>query len=158
PSAVAAPFQALTSSPRPMTCVTEDPVSGLIYAQANMGTAFYRYRAAIDTWEPLSSAPIFSGNNGGPALLGGKIYTVYTQTLAMGIYDIASDPWTSVASPLAGSTGIIASDGLRYLYMASGARFVRFEPATGRATTLAPPPASFDLWGGLEYFDGKLYG
>jgi len=71
-------FDALAVSPVPLTCVVEDRAAGLIYAQADGGRAFYRYRVATNSWEPLASCPFNSGNDGGAALLAGKIYTAYT--------------------------------------------------------------------------------
>jgi sugar lactone lactonase YvrE len=157
--AVPGAFELLTSSPAPLTCVVEDAAAMLLYAQANNGTGFYRYRAASSVWEVLASAPLHSGNNGGAALLNGKIYTVYTgNSLTMGAYDIAANSWSTLANPLGQGTGNIASDGSRYLYLVRGSQFVRLDPAAGTSATLPAPPFSFNPWGGLRFLSGRLYG
>src|SRR5207249_8155344 len=98
-------FERLAASPAPLTCVVEDPATLLLYAQANSGTAFYRYRAITNVWETLATAPLSSGNNGGAALLNGKIYTVYTgNATTMGVYDIAGNSWSTRPNPLGKGT------------------------------------------------------
>jgi subtilisin family serine protease len=152
-------FQALHASPVPLTCVVADPVAGVLYGQANEGTAFYRYRAATDTWETLASAPLASGNNGGAALLNNKIYTSYTEnSTQLGIYDIGTNTWTTRSNPLGSGTGNIASDGTRYLYLVVRTIFVRLDPATSSTTSLSSPPFFFEPWGGLRHLNGVLYG
>ncbi|HEU5181952.1 MAG TPA: choice-of-anchor D domain-containing protein [Candidatus Polarisedimenticolia bacterium] len=151
-------FESLAPSPYPLTCVVEDPVSLSLYGQQDEGTGFGRYNAGTNSFEGLASSPINSGNNGGAALLSGKIYTVYTGSTQMGIYSIAGNSWTTRASPAGSGTGIIASDGTRYLYILSGTTLVRFEPATGAITFLRSAPFVFERWGGMRYFNGSLYG
>ena len=75
----------------------------------------------------------------------------------LGVYDVASDSWTTIPSPLGLGTGIIASDGSRYLYLVRSSKFVRLEPATGISTLLAAPPFSFEAWGGMRILSGVLY-
>jgi subtilisin family serine protease len=151
----AADFGPVASSPVPLTCVVEDPGAGFLYAQANSGTAFYRYRASEDSWEPLASAPVNAGNNGGAALLNGKVYTSYTGTGLLGVYDIASNTWSVLPSPL--STASITSDAARFLYLAVDTSFVRLDPATMSATMMPPPPFPFAKWGGMRHLSGVLY-
>jgi len=152
-------FDALAVSPEPLTCVVEDRAAGLIYAQADGGRNFYRYRVATNNWEPLASCPFNSGNDGGAALLGGKVYTAYTvNPYNLGVYDIATDSWTNIANPLGDVTGNIASDDTGSLYLAGGLGFVRYDVATGTKVVLPPPPFPFQPWGGLRVFDGAVYG
>jgi sugar lactone lactonase YvrE len=151
-------FQPLAGSPLPLTCVVGDQDSGILYAQANEGTEFYRYVAALDGWESLSPAPLSSGNNGGAALLNGKIYTAYTLNESdLGVYEINTDSWSTLPHPLGTATGNIAGDGVRYLYLIHGERLVRFDPAAGAVTGLANPPFFFEAWGGLRHHEGILY-
>jgi subtilisin family serine protease len=159
PDAAIGEFETLASSPVPMTCVVEDPGAGFIYAQANGGTAFYRYRVATNVWETLASAPLNSRNNGGAALLLGKIYTVYAEeNTLMGVYDIASGTWTTQVSPLLDWTSDIASDGVGSLYLAGGRQFVRWDASTGHSVFLPRSPIFFTRWGGLRVLDGAVYG
>jgi len=152
-------FESLAPSPVPLTCVVADPGAGLLYGQANQGTAFYRYRASTNTWETLTASPITSGNNGGAALLNGKIYTSYTlNDSQLGVYDIASNTWTIRANPLGLGTGNIASDGVQYLYLVVETSLVRLDPVTSSTTSLASPPFGFTPWGGLRHLNGVLYG
>ncbi len=148
-------FEPLAVSPVPLTCVVEDRSSGLLYAQQNNGTGFFRYLAATDTWESLTSSPLNSGNNGSAALLNGTIYTSYN-TPVMGAYDIATDSWSVLANPLAG--GNLASDGTQFLYSVRNNVFVRFDPETAVTEVLPSPPIIFSAWGGLRYLDGVLHG
>ncbi len=151
-------FQSLRASPVPLTCVVADDDGGFLYAQANQGYAFYRYDPQADTWGTLAASPLYSGNNGGAALLNGKIYTVYTENSQMGVYDISTDSWTVENSPLGSSTGNIASDGTRFLYLAVSSSFLRFDPAAGLTESLASPPFYFERWGALVWSRGHLYG
>ncbi len=154
-------FEALSDSPVPLTCIAGDPSNGILYGQADRGTAFYRYLAWLDRWEQLSDAPVTALNNGGAALLNGKIYTTYAYSSGssvMGIYEIASDSWATIPHPLAAGTGNIASDGVRYLYLVVDRSLVRFDPTTTTTTLLASPPFDFEPWGGLRHLDGILYG
>ncbi len=150
-------FDRLVNSPVALTCVVADPAGGAIYAQANQGAGFYRYLPAANTWQARASAPIVSGNNGGAALLNGRIYTVYTDRTGMGVYDIASDTWTTRAAPNGLSTGVIASDGVRYLYIAEGNVMVRYDPMLGTTLTLPGHPAAMERWGGMQVFEGRIY-
>jgi subtilisin family serine protease/DNA-binding beta-propeller fold protein YncE len=152
-------FEFLADSPVPLTCVAADPAAGIVYGQTNEGAGFYRYVAAADRWETLAPAPLNSGNNGGAALLNGRIYTSYTQDAgALGVYEISTDTWTTIPHPLPNGTANIASDGTQYLYLVAGNLLVRFDPVTSTTTVLAPPPFYFERWGGLEYLAGTLYG
>jgi hypothetical protein len=156
--AASAEFGLLRPSPAALTCVVGDPAAGLVYAQADQGAEFYRYRAETDTWERLADASLFSGNNGGAALLNGRIYTCYTQSPSViGVYDIATNSWSMRSNPLTMGTGNIASDGSHYLYLDVASQMVRFDPTSGAVLALAPPPFYAEPWGGLQYLGGKLY-
>ena len=154
-----AAFELLPPSPAALTCVVADPSGRAIYAQQQAGTRFFRYRPENRAWEPLSPAPIYPGNNGGAALLGGTIFTTYNDWGSLlGVYDIATDSWSTRPHPLGGGTSNVASDGTRYLYFALGTRLVRYDPASQEQTELAVPPFAFESWGGLAYSNGLLYG
>ncbi|HKQ62614.1 MAG TPA: choice-of-anchor D domain-containing protein [Candidatus Polarisedimenticolaceae bacterium] len=149
-------FELRQASPAPLTCLVADPATGDVYAQAHLGTAFYRYEAAADTWRALASAPLAAGNDGGAALLHGRIYTSYADYGTLGVYTLATNSWSLLSSPL-GHTANVTSDGARFLYLARDTTLVRFDPLTLRAETLAAAPLSFSPWGGLGYLDGMLY-
>ncbi|GAB4152235.1 MAG: hypothetical protein Fur0021_16770 [Candidatus Promineifilaceae bacterium] len=152
-------FTLRAASPVPLTSLAVDPTTGFIYAQANGGTAFYRYDPFTNVWSALTSAPISSGNNGGAVYLAGKIYTVYTNNSSqMGVYDIAGNVWTLTSNGLGDGTGNITSDGNRYLYLVVGDIFRRFDIQTGIWSDLAAPPIFFESWGGLSYLNGFIYG
>lgn len=169
PGAQAAPvFESRASSPVPLTAVTIDPGTGLIYAQQDDGTRFFVYDPRTNTWKELDEAPINSGNNGGAAYLDGKIYIVYTgNSNDLAIYDIASDSWDTTDNPLETGTGnIAAGDGV--LYMVVERDFIEYDPETETATPLAEPPAfvgdgedceeGFERWGGLQVVGDEIYG
>ncbi len=152
-------FEPLADSPVPLTCVVADPAAGILYGQANEGAGFYRYVAATDRWETLAPAPLNSENNGGAALLNGRIYTSYTQSSgALGVYEISTGTWTTIPHPIPTGTANIASDETQYLYFVAGNLLVRFDPVTSATTVLAPPPFYFERWGGLAHLAGTLYG
>jgi subtilisin family serine protease/sugar lactone lactonase YvrE len=180
-------IERLPSSPVPLTCVVGDPATGDLYAQENQGTRFYRFDAAALTWQALAPSPVPSGDNGGAALLHGRIYTAYAGDPRLGVYDIAAGTWNTRPSPLGSGTADIASDGESFLYLALGSRFLRFNPDEGRVfprrgkaarrrpndtlhgralrlwnapdfETLAPPPISFSPRGGLAFDRGRLTG
>lgn len=159
-------FQGLASSPVELTAVTADPNTGLIYAQEDGGTAFFRYDPRTNAWNELATAPIDSGNNGGAAYLGGKIYVVYTENSdELAVYDIAANSWTTIDNPLSSGTGDITAGGGK-LYLVEGLEFFSLDPATGIATPLANPPKfpegtgseGFEPWGGLQFAGDKIYG
>ena len=150
-------FQIRATSPGRLTCVAADPTTGLIYAQQDMGTAFYVYDPLRNVWSYLSDAPLNSGNNGGAAYLDGKIYTVYTGNATdIGVYDIASNTWGTIPNGLGAGSGVISSDGT-YLYLAVTSYLLRYNPSTSGWTTLATPSIDIQPWGGMAYWNGKLY-
>ena len=162
-------FQVLAASPEPMTAVTVDPTTNMIYAQGFADTTFYRYDPATNTWTQLADAPIVSGNDGGAAYLNGKIYTLYpTDPADMGVYDIATNTWTALNNPVGSGTADITAAG-SLLYVALGTTFVSYDPATDTTTTLADAPGfaanngcaagdGFEAWGALVPDNGKIYG
>ncbi len=159
-------LETLESSPVQLTSVAADPTSGDIYAQENEGSRFFVYNASGATWTELAAAPTSSGNNGGAAYADGKIYTDYTQNgSVLGVYDIATNSWTTIPNPLGEGTVDITAVGDE-LYMAVRSSFVEYDTVTEETTPLAAPPAfatgrcigrELEPWGGLQYYQGKLY-
>ncbi len=159
-------FQGLAPSSVPLTAFAADPGTGLMYAQENGGTSFFRYDPHTNAWSELAPAPLDSGNNGGAAYLNGKIYIAYTgNATELAVYDIASNTWGTINNPLGEGTADITATGGK-LYLAVGLEFFSDDPATGIATPLAAPPKfpptdcdeGFERWGGLQVDGGKIYG
>ena len=67
-AAVPGAFTTLASSSEPLTAVTTDPTTGIVYAQGNQTQDFFKYDPATDTWSPLAKAPIEAENDGGAAI------------------------------------------------------------------------------------------
>ena len=138
--------------------MVESIEEGMLYGQQYGGRRFFRYRASANSWEELASNPIWLDALGA-AMLAGKIYITRAWARSpMAVYDVASDTWSSIGfaqQPTVSSSGMIASDGARYLYIASDVSFVRYDPASGLTEHLAPMTGT---WGGLRYFEGMLYG
>jgi len=168
-SAQAVPvFESRASSSVPLTAVTTDPGTGLIYAQEDEGTGFFAYDPRTNAWHGLESSPINSGNNGGAAYLDGRIYIAYTNNEEeLAVYDIASNSWDTIENPLEAGTGDIAA-GNGVLYLVEGLKFVEYDPSTEITTPLAEPPAfvsdstsceeGFEPWGGLQVVGDQIYG
>ncbi len=159
-------FQGLTPSSVPLTALTTDPGTGLIYAQENGGTNFFVYNPRTNAWSELAPSPVDSENNGGATFLGGKIYIAYTENAnEIAVYDIASNSWTTIDNPLEEGTGDITA-GNGKLYVAVEQEFFGINPATLIATPLAEPPKfaaaecteGFESWGGLQFDGTKIYG
>jgi uncharacterized repeat protein (TIGR01451 family) len=160
-------FQPLAPSPVEVTAVAADPGTGLIYAQEDRGTKYFVYDPRTNVWTELAPSPLDSGNNGGAAFLGGKIYIAYTSNEdELAVYDIASNSWTTMDNPLGEGTGAITAGGGK-LYLAVNLEFFSIDPATGIATPLAEPPKfpedsggddGFEPWGGLQFTGDKIYG
>jgi uncharacterized repeat protein (TIGR01451 family) len=151
-------FETLASSPVDLTSIAVDTDTQVIYAQENEGTAFFSYDPRTNEWKELAEAPLSSGNNGGATFLDGKIYTAYTQeSTSLGVYDIASNSWSTIPNPLNEGTADITAYG-GDLYLASGTHFAKYDPATETTTPLAEPPLGFSSWGGLQPYNGKIYG
>src|SRR6185369_6106790 len=54
---------------------------------------------------------------------------------------------------------VIASDGVRYLYLAYSSSFVRYDPITQAVATLPSfPGGALDRWGGMRVTDGPYSG
>jgi uncharacterized repeat protein (TIGR01451 family) len=165
-SAAVGEFQGLASSPVPVTSVTVDPSTNIIYAQENGGNKFFSYDPSADEWKELAEAPLNSGNNGGATFLNGKVYTSFTgNSSSVGVYDVETDTWTTIANPLERGTADITAVG-GSIYMAEGTRFVKYEPVSETTTELANAPdwaslecgEGFERWGGLQPYEGKIYG
>ncbi len=167
-------FESLAASPEPLTSVTVDTATNIIYAQENEGTSFYSYDPSTGDWSELAPAPIGAGSKGGAAYLNGMIYVSYTGESAMlGVYDIATNTWTTIDNPLKVATADITASG-EDLYMVEGTAFVSYNPATKATTKLAGAPRwfnsegedgaapyceeGFERWGGLQPFQGRIYG
>jgi uncharacterized repeat protein (TIGR01451 family) len=151
-------FTSKAPSPVPLTSITVDSGTGYIYGQQNSGYSFYRYDPATNTWTTLSTCPLYSGNNGGAAYLNGKIYTVYTgDSSQMGVYDIATNSWSTISNGLGQGTGNITTDG-EYIYLAAQYMFRRYNPVSSTWSSLATPSIGFEPWGGLSYLNGTIYG
>jgi Domain of unknown function DUF11 len=161
-------FQNLAPSPEPVTAVVADPTTNEIYAQGNDDTTFYKYDPATNKWTSLAPATLNSGNNGGAAYLNGKIYTSYTENdTQIGVYDIATNTWSTLPNPLALGTGNITAVG-GLIYMVDENSFISFDPATNTTKTLANVPnfvaepdctgEGFTKWGALAGLGGKIYG
>jgi uncharacterized repeat protein (TIGR01451 family) len=162
----------VASSPAPMTSLALDPTTNIIYGLEFEGTKAFSYNANTNVWTELPEAPASIGNNGGGAFLNGKIYDISTEGGApMEVYDIASGTWSTIPNPLgAGTADMTAVGGELYLVVESS--FVKYNPQTEVTTTLAAPPTpfasasassgcssrNFEPWGGLQYYQGKLYG
>ena len=147
-------FQELVLSPADLASVAADPATGLIYAQENNGNKYFVYDPRTNVWSELAPAPLNSGNNGGAAFLGGKIYVSYTNNSAeIGVYDIATNSWTAIPNPLKEGTGDITS-GNGLIFMAEQEAFVQYDPATGITTPLAEPPEFADGEKGFEPLGG----
>jgi hypothetical protein len=164
----AAPGEAevLASSPAPLTSVAVDPTTGLIYALEYQGTKAFSYKSSTNAWSEIAEAPINIGNNGGATYLNGKLYASSTGNGEfLEVYDIATDTWTTMTSPLGEGTADITAVG-EELYMVVGTHFVEYDPATEVTTTLAEAPTfapvgcgeGFEAWGGLQPYKGKIYG
>ena len=159
-------FQGLASSPVELTAFAANPETGLMYAQQNGGTGFFRYDPRTNAWTELAPSPLSSGNNGGAAYLNGKIYVVYTgNSTEIAVYDIASNSWDTIDNPLAEGTGnIVAGNGR--LYLVVNREFLSYDPVTETPTPLAEAPdfapadcsEGFEKWGGLQVVGGKIYG
>ncbi len=149
-SAAAAPalgtFQKRAPSPNPVNNVVVDPTTNLIYAQQYDGTGFYRYNPGTNKWKTLASASVSQLNNGGAAYLKGKIYTVYPEDSSdMGVFDIKTGTWTTIANPLGAGTADITAVGNR-LYLAGCAAP---RPALPRSSPITPPPTPQRRWPSL---------
>ncbi len=157
--AVERTFQLLSPSPEPLSCIVEDDARGHLYGQAHQGDTFYRYLAVDDAWERLTTAPLNASGGCGAALLDDTVYTAYGfDSSALGAYDIEAGRWSMVDNPLILPSANIASDGERFLYIASGSQLLRIDPISGENTLLSRPPFAFTRLGGLRHSEGILYG
>jgi hypothetical protein len=157
-------FQKRASSPNPVNNVVVDPRTNLIYAEQVDSNNFFRYDPATNKWKKLGRAPIENTNNGGGAYLNGKLYLAYSgNSHKLGVYDIATGKWTTIANPLGMQTGEITAVG-HLLYLASTPccyygtpEFVSYNPSTHTMQTLATPSVDLTPWGVLAPYKGKIY-
>ena len=142
-----------------LTCAVGDPASGAIYGQLTGTWVFLKYEIAEGLWRRLADAPMPAVNLGGAALLNGRIVTAYQQDVTqIGVYDIATDRWWTLPHPLGSPAAAIASDGVRWVYLALGHTLVRFDPDSTRVERFDVSPMSLGRDGDLHYLDGALYG
>jgi uncharacterized repeat protein (TIGR01451 family) len=158
--------EVLASSPAPLTSVAVDTTTSIIYALEFQGTKAFSYNPVTNTWTEIAQAPINIGNNGGATYLNGKIYSSSTGNgTYLEVYEIASNTWTTIPSPLGKGTADITVVG-EEIYMVDATHFVKYNPATKATTVLANAPAfapakcgnGFEPWGGLQPYEGKIYG
>ena len=149
-------FDELPASPYPLSALVADPVTGIVYGMNYFANDLARLLPGAGSWETMSPAPIGLGNGGNAVLLGGKIYVSPVDRDSLQIYDIGLDSWRAIASPN-GIGGALATDGVRFLYMAYTNLFVRFDPATGFVESLPGFPGGMDSLGGMAYFEGFVY-
>ena len=164
-------FQKRAPSPVPVTGVIADPTTNLIYAQGYDATSFYVYNPSRNTWTARASAPSdLSYDEAGAAYLNGKIYIAYPASdTTMFVYDIASNSWSSMPTPLGAGTAAITSYG-GALYLAGGGvngnGVVSYTPATNTTKLLASAPTfnsdcggtGFNATASLVAYAGSLYG
>jgi subtilisin family serine protease len=152
---VAGEFTALNNTPVSMTAVSINSAKTDIYAFENSSNNFYHYSIENEVWSSLTSSPVSSGNNGGAVVLNGKVYNSFTKSSQLAVYDISTDTWNTISSPL--NTGNIATDG-NYVYLVNNNSLFRFDPNTSQFLEMNSPSIYFNSWGGLEYYEGYLYG
>lgn len=143
--------------PTRLSSVAVDQSSGMVYAQASWGSsAFYRYDPRLNTWTSLAGCPIYADYGGAATCFGGKVYVTGDYSGYLGIYNIASNSWTTVNNNIGGTT-MLTNDG-SYVYLANSAGVKRYDPATSNITSLPYPIWSPNSnYGALAYLDGKLY-
>jgi subtilisin family serine protease len=147
-------FTPRASSPSDLTCLATDPITGLIYAQQNGGSAFYKYNPFSNTWTQLNSSPVTDLTSGGAIYLGGKIYTVHANSSTIAVYTILSASWATISAQL--STTNITTDGT-YLYLLYNFSMKRYDPQANAWSNLAIPPIAFSKWGGMSYHNNYIY-
>lgn len=147
-------FTMKASSSQPLTCVAVDPRQNVIFAQGNQSNLFYKYSPKTDAWEQMANCPIFSGNNGGAAYLNGRIYTTYTGSNESGVYDIATNQWTTFSKPFL--TGNITTDGT-HLFFAIGFDLHRYNPVSGSWDIFRNCPTDISPWGGAVFHKGEVF-
>lgn len=149
-------IDSLSNSPVNLTSLTIDNTTNIIYGQENSGYAFYSYTPETDSWTQLASCPLNSGNNGGATYLDGKIYTAYTNSTQIGVYDILSNTWTTISNSYYIETGNIeSSDSL--IYLLKNNYLISYNPNSSTWERLATPPFYFESWGGMSIYNNKLY-
>ncbi|HEU5181159.1 MAG TPA: S8 family serine peptidase [Candidatus Polarisedimenticolia bacterium] len=150
------PFETLRPTAVPLTCIVANSQNQMLYGQWQGNREFWRYSAANDSWVRLADAPVRMYWCGA-AVLDGKIYTMTWDDWQMGVYDIGTDTWSILESPLGDDAVAITSDGERFLYLAQYSEVVRFDPVSGARSSLPTPPTNFDMRSGLRYFEGQLF-
>lgn len=154
PTVAPGTFQLKAPSPEPLTCVAIDPTTGIVYGQVNYHYNFYAYDPGTNTWSSLTPSPLYAGNNGGAVYLDGKIYTSYTFQNDIGVYDIASNAWSTLSATF--PTGNIATDG-EHLYLLRDGTLRRYHVATQSWADMPGPPISYSPWGAMSYSNRYLY-
>jgi len=157
--AVGVELETLPASPGPAACLVADPIGGQIYTQIRRANEFYRFDVTSSTWTTLSRSPMAAEEFCRSVLLDGKIHVFHSNDRDFyAVYDIAVDRWERRPHPVDQNVGAVAGDGESFIYLARLARLFRHDPETEVTTELAPPPFPFERGGGLEFFDGHLYG
>lgn len=149
-------FYQLEYSYSNLCCLAIDPSTGNIFAQQENGYEYYKYKPETNRWDTMAVCPVYSNNNGGAVYLNGKIFITYaSNNNIMGVYDIASDSWSTVSNNLS-YTGNITTDDT-YIYLWKDYYLKRYNPKTQIWTDLMNAPIYSYGYGGLSYFDGYIY-
>lgn len=156
-------FSILAPSPEPITCLSHDPKSGMIYAKSLAGNKFYRYDPVANNWTQIGVTPgTFTGQ---AAYLDGKIYFGGTE---LNIYNIQNNSWSSIPFPSPVEANNLTSDG-QYVYITlelvhidfigTYSTFYRFDPVSEKWLRLADTPYSNYQYneGGMSYHSGVIY-
>ena len=151
-------FQRLSEAPF-LTCVVADPSTGTLYGQVSTTWVFLQYDVTEGFWRRLADAPMPAVDFGGAALLKGRIYTTYPfDSTQIGVYDIATDRWSTQPHPLGTPATAIASDGIRWVWFAIGHTLARYDPESTRVERFDVAALNIGMTGDLHYLDGALYG
>lgn len=147
-------FSYLTPSPELVGCLAADPFEGFIYGKSLYTSAYYRYDPRVNSWSALASTNLVL--RGQATYLNGKIYNAGE---SMGIYNIATNQWTSIAWPYDVTPSAITNDG-HFVYAAAWKYFFRYDPQSGQWTPLAElGSSSFNCMtsrGALSYTNGMI--
>lgn len=146
-------FVLKANSPEPLTCLSYDPIGGLIYARGFGSSNFFSYNPTSDTWTTVGLVP---GNFDGQATyLNGKIYHGGSE---LNVYTIQSQTWSSIPFPTSGIAVSLTNDD-RYLYIAIGNSLYRFDSASENWLELALPPNAqrIPYFGALSHHSGIIY-
>ncbi len=88
-------FVSLPASPVPLTALTTDDATGMLYGQEVNGRKFFSFNTTTGQWSSLAPSPLNSGAYAGAAIMSNHLFVASTRTDSLAVYNLADNTWAT---------------------------------------------------------------